>query len=106
MLSATAIAYNNKKTFDMMARHASESILGVQITGPSAEQVAQGIVVLDKFGFDTIDINMGCPVRKVVNAGCGSAILKNQNVYRKQFNWQEKQRKKPLSTKFRLGYTR
>lgn len=106
MLSATAIAYNNKKTFDMMARHGSESILGVQITGPSAEQVAQGIVVLDKLGFDTIDINMGCPVRKVVNAGCGSAILKEPERISQTVQLARKATQKPLSTKFRLGYTR
>ncbi|NBW81149.1 hypothetical protein EBR21_05285, partial [bacterium] len=65
MLSSTAIRYKNRRTFEMMARHASESVLGVQVTGPNAEDVANAIAVLDSLGFDTIDINMGCPVRKV-----------------------------------------
>lgn len=106
MLSATAISYKNKKTFDMMARHSSESILGVQVTGPDAEQVAHAVSVLDKQGFDTIDINMGCPVRKVVNAGCGSAILKDPERISQTVKLAREATTKPLSAKFRLGYTR
>lgn len=106
MLSATAISYKNKKTFDMMARHASEQVLGVQVTGPNAEQVAQAVGVLDKQGFDTIDINMGCPVRKVVNAGCGSAILKEPERISQTVQLARAATAKPLSAKFRLGYTR
>ncbi|BBH53286.1 tRNA dihydrouridine synthase [Fluviispira sanaruensis] len=106
MLSATAIAYKNKRTFEMMARHASESILGVQVTGPSAEQVAHAVSVLDQQGFDTIDINMGCPVRKVVTAGCGSGILREPERISKTVELARSATARPLSAKFRLGYTR
>lgn len=106
MLSATAIAYENKRTFEMMARHKSESILGVQITGPAAKQVAHAVSVLDKQGFDTIDINMGCPVRKVVGAGCGSAILKEPERITETVLASRVATNRPLSAKYRLGYTR
>ncbi|KAB8033409.1 tRNA dihydrouridine synthase [Fluviispira multicolorata] len=106
MLSATAIAYNNKRTFEMMARHASENVLGVQITGPTAAQVAHAISVLDKQGFETIDINMGCPVRKVVTAGCGSGILKDPERISETVKLARSATSRPLSAKFRLGYTR
>lgn len=106
MLSATAIKYKSKRTFEMMARHKSESVLGVQVTGSSAEDVANAVAVLDAEGFDTIDINMGCPVRKVVGAGCGSAILKDQARVSETVARARAATKRPLSAKFRLGYTR
>lgn len=106
MLSATAIAYQNKRTFEMMARHKSEDVLGVQVTGPTAVQVALAVSVLDKQGFETIDINMGCPVRKVVGAGCGSAFLKDPERITDTVVASRGMTKKSLSAKFRLGYTR
>lgn len=106
MLSSTAIRYKNRRTFEMMARHASESILGVQVTGPSAEDVATAIEILDGAGFDTIDINMGCPVKKVTGAGCGSAILKDPHRVQKTVELARSATTKPLSAKIRLGFTR
>jgi tRNA-dihydrouridine synthase B len=106
MLSATAIKYKNKRTFEMMARHSSETVLGVQVTGSSAEDVASAVEVLDAQGFNAIDINMGCPVRKVVNAGCGSAILKDQERVIQTVRLSRQATSRPLSAKFRLGYTR
>jgi|GEM_PF-65432 len=106
MLSATAIRYRNKRTFEMMARHADETILGVQVTGPSTEEVAEAVGVLSAQGFSTVDINMGCPVRKVVGAGCGSAILKDQDRLLKTVQAARAATALPLSIKYRLGYTR
>lgn len=106
MLSSVAIKYNSKRTFQMMDRHKSESILGVQVTGSNADDVAAAVAVLDKQGFNTIDINMGCPVRKVVSSGCGSAILKDPERITQTILQSREATKKPLSAKFRLGYTR
>jgi tRNA-dihydrouridine synthase B len=106
MLSATAIAYQNKRTFEMMARHKSEDILGVQVTGPTAAQVAHAVSVLDNQGFETIDINMGCPVRKVVGSGCGSAFLKDPERITETVLSSRAVTSRPLSAKYRLGYTR
>ena len=66
MISATAMLYQSQKTYDMLKRHDSEKVLGVQITGRTAEDVGQACDILNKMNFDTIDINMGCPVKKVV----------------------------------------
>lgn len=106
MLSATAILHGNKRTFQMMYRHESEKILGVQVTGSTAEQVSKAVAILHAEGFDTIDINMGCPVRKVVTAGCGSAILKDPSRVSETVAMSRIQTNRPLSAKFRLGYTR
>lgn len=106
MLSATAIRYKNRRTFEMMARHPSESVLGVQVTGSSAEDVAFAIEQLDSAGFETIDINMGCPVKKVTGAGCGSAILKDPVRVQKTVELARQSTSLPLSAKIRLGFTR
>jgi nifR3 family TIM-barrel protein len=106
MLSAKAILYNSKRTFEMMTRHEDEAILGVQVTGGSADDVGRAIEILDKQPFDTIDINMGCPVTKVVRSGSGSAILKDpQRVY-ETVKLARAATGKPLSVKIRLGWDR
>jgi tRNA-dihydrouridine synthase B len=104
MISATAMLYESKRTFDMLKRHESESILGVQITGPSAEQVGKAVAILNQLPFDTIDINMGCPVRKVVKTGCGSAILRDPERVLETVKAAVNATDKPVSAKFRLGW--
>jgi tRNA-dihydrouridine synthase B len=104
MISATAMLYESKRTYDMLVRHESENILGVQITGKTADEVARAIEILDRMPFDTIDINMGCPVNKVAKSGSGSGILKDPQ---RVFDTVKKARSatsKPLSAKIRLGW--
>lgn len=104
MISATALTYNSQRTFAMLCRHPDEKILGVQITSKSAEEMAAAVRILDPLPFETIDINMGCPVKKVVNAGCGSAILKDpERVYRTTLA-ATSNTSKPVSVKIRLGW--
>lgn len=104
MLSSTALIHKNKKTLDMLYRHPNEKKLGVQITGRNGVEIAQAVTILNHYHFDTLDINMGCPVKKVVKVGCGSALLKDPDeVY-------EITRKSvlasdiPVSVKIRLGW--
>src|SRR5690606_5428329 len=84
--------------------HAEEARVGVQVTGPVPEEVAEAVAVLDEMGFDAIDINMGCPVNKVVCAGSGSALLKDPT---KVFDTVRRARSatdKLFSVKIRLGW--
>jgi len=106
MLSAAAICFNNPRTVTMRIRHKSESLLGVQLTGNNPEEIARAIEILDKEGYDSIDINMGCPVKKVVTSGAGSAILKEPERISQTVELARKATKRPLSAKVRLGYTR
>lgn len=105
MLSAVAINRGHVHTKGITDRHASESMLGVQVTGPSTEEVAQAAGTLEKMGFETIDINMGCPVRKIVNKGCGSAILKDPDRVRNTVVAASSAVDVPVSAKIRIGYT-
>lgn len=106
MISATALLYESKRTLQMLERHADEKILGVQVTGRSADEVGRAVAILDRMPFDTIDINMGCPVRKVVGAGCGSAILKDPARVRETVRLARAATAKPLSAKIRIGWDR
>lgn len=104
MISATALLHDSPRTLRMLERHPSEPRLGVQITGKSALETAEAIARLDGMDFDTIDINMGCPVKKVVKTGCGSAILKDVDRVYETVSLARKATKKPLSAKIRLGW--
>lgn len=106
MLSAVAIQYRNKRTLDMCRRHDQEPVLGVQVTGPSAELVAQAIRYLADFPFDTVDINMGCSVRKVVASGSGSGILSEPERISATAAAAREACACPLTVKTRLGMTR
>ena len=106
MLSATALLFQSKRTLEMARRHAAEKILGVQITGKSADEVGRSIELLDKLPFDTIDINMGCPVNKVVKSGCGSGFLRDIPRIRETVRFARAATDKPLSVKIRVGWDR
>lgn len=106
MLSATAVRYRAERTFRMAARHESEPLLGVQLTGATPEDVVDAIEILQQRPFDMVDINMGCPVRKIVAKGWGSAILKDIDNMTRMVEQARKICRGPLSVKIRLGYTR
>ena len=107
MLSSTALSYKNKKTLQMAERHPDEKILGVQLTGNREDHFKDGLEVLNQQNFEVIDLNMGCPVKKVVQSGCGSALLLDLEKVEKFFNLlKDTSPGKIVSTKFRLGYTR
>ncbi len=105
MLSSIALLHGNKRTREMLSRHADEGILGVQVTGPRPELVGQSVKLLHDHGFETIDINMGCPVRKIVGSGSGAAFLKDVPRIRQTVALARAATTRPLSIKIRLGFT-
>lgn len=105
MLSAVALLIRNARTLEMLARHPSETMLGAQVTGPNPERIHAAVAVLDQAGFETIDLNMGCPVRKVVGSGLGSALLKDTVQLEEIVRAARAATKRPLSVKIRLGFT-
>lgn len=104
MLSAVALNHQSKKTFDIMRFHESEKILGVQVTSPTPEDMEEAVRYLDQTSYATIDINMGCPVKKVVKTGCGSGILKDVRRVAETTAAARRATTKPLSVKIRLGW--
>lgn len=106
MLSAVGIQHRNNRTLDMCRRHPAEPVLGVQVTGPSAELVAEAVRFMEQFPFDLLDINMGCSVRKVIGSGSGSAILSDPERISATVAAARSATQRPLTVKTRLGATR
>ena len=106
MLSAVAIVHRARRTESMMARHPDEPVLGVQLTGAEPEDVARGAGWLAERGFDLVDLNMGCPVRKIVAKGWGAALLKEPERVAAIVARCREVVPQPLTAKIRLGYLR
>jgi len=106
MLVSVAVIYKSRRTWEMMNRHPSETRLGVQLTGRNVEEVVKAATILDQQGFDAIDINMGCPVRKVVHSGSGSAFLRDPERVSNTLQAVRSVVHRPLSAKCRLGFTK
>ena len=106
MLSAAGMKHNTKKTGELLARHPAESILGAQITGPRAEVVAEGSRILEdlQLPVDTLDLNMGCPVKKIVAKGSGSALVKDPELAGEVVRAVSEAVSIPVTAKIRLGF--
>lgn len=105
MLSSIALLHGNRRTREMLSRHPDETMLGVQVTGPRPELVGQSVRLLHDHGFEAIDINMGCPVRKIVGSGSGAAFLKDVERIRQTVAAARAATTRPLSIKIRIGFT-
>ena len=107
MLSATALTRQGRRTLAMARRHPDEPRLAIQVTGPSAEVIAAGIRRLSRVDADIIDINMGCPVKKVVSRGCGAALLRDGGAVSRIVELAAAAAApRPLTVKIRLGFDR
>lgn len=104
MISDKAIGYANKKTMDMTLLEAQEHPVSMQLFGHETESMVQAAMVLDKTDCDIIDINMGCPVPKVVNSGSGSAMMKDPESAFKLVREITAHVQKPVTAKIRLGW--
>jgi len=83
MISSEAIIRRQKRTFGMMAFQPEEQPLAIQLFGANPEVMAQAArIVADEYHPDMIDINFGCPVRKVVAKNGGAAVLKDLGLTR------------------------
>lgn len=80
MVSDKAIYYDNQKTIGMMQVNADEHPMSMQLFGHDIETMVHAAKILDKeTDCDIIDINMGCPVNKVIKANAGSALMKEED---------------------------
>jgi tRNA-dihydrouridine synthase B len=75
MISAYGVHYGNRRTLDYLACGADEQPLGFQLFGAAADVLADAAARCVAAGADVVDLNMACPVRKVVKTGAGAALL-------------------------------
>ena len=104
MVSAKAIYYNNKNTEDLMAIHPDEMPVSLQLFGSDADIIAEMAKRIEERPFAILDINMGCPVPKVVNNGEGSALMKNPKLVEEILTKLVKAINKPVTVKIRKGF--
>lgn len=106
MVSAKGILYNNRNTKDLLTIKEEERPIAVQIFGSEPEVMAEAARRIEHLNFDILDINMGCPVPKVVNNNEGSALMRNPKLAGEIVEKVSKAIKKPVTVKIRKGFTR
>lgn len=104
LISCHGINYKNIRTTDMLKIDPREKNIGLQLFGGEAEAMAKAAIVAEEFNPKFIDINMGCPVKKVVGTGAGSSLLKDTSTLPHFFSTIKKAIKVPLTIKIRLGW--
>lgn len=104
MISAKAIFYNNKNTEELMKIEKEEKPVSLQLFGSDPEIISEMAKRIEERPFDILDINMGCPVPKVVNNNEGSALMKNPKLVEEIVTKTVKAIKKPVTVKIRKGF--
>ncbi|MFZ8933496.1 MAG: tRNA dihydrouridine synthase [Bacteriovoracaceae bacterium] len=104
LISCHGINYRNQKTLDMLKVWPEERNVGIQLFGEDAESMKKAADFAQSFNPKFIDINMGCPVRKVVSKGGGSALMKDPAKLEHFFKEIKSVLSIPLTIKIRTGW--
>ncbi len=104
MVSAKAILYHNKNTTPLMQYEKEEHPIGIQLFGSEPDIMADIAARVQELGFDFIDINMGCPVPKIVNNNEGSALMKQPLLVGEIVSKMVKAVQVPVTVKIRKGF--
>ena len=104
MVSAKAISFHNKNTEALMEIDPGEHPVSMQLFGSEPDLMAEVAKSIEERPFDILDINMGCPVPKVVNNGEGSALLKDPQLIEEIVRSVSGAVSKPVTVKVRIGF--
>ncbi len=104
MVSAKGIYYNNKNTEDLLMISEGERPAALQLFGSDPDILADMARRIEDRNFDILDINMGCPVPKVVNNGEGSALMKDPKLIGRIVKSVSQAINKPVTVKIRKGF--
>lgn len=104
MVSAKAVLYNNKNTNELLQTDNREHPIGVQLFGSEPSIMAEIGAKLSDGPYDFIDVNMGCPVPKIVGNKEGSALMKNPRLAEDIIKAMSDKCKKPVTVKIRKGF--
>ena len=103
MISVNGLVRDGRKSFELLRSSAEDRPLGVQLFGDDPELLAEGARLAEAYA-DLIDINMGCPVKKVVGGGAGSALLQSPEKIKEIVRAVRSVTKLPLTVKIRSGW--
>lgn len=104
MVSAKAIFYGNRNTEELLAVHPEEGPVSLQLFGSDPKIVSEMAKRIEERPFALLDINMGCPVPKIVNNGEGSALMREPKLAGEIIAATVKAIKKPVTVKIRKGF--
>ena len=104
MISAKALQYKNKNTKALLAIHPEEYPVSLQLFGSDPKIMSEMAKMIEELPFQILDINMGCPVPKVVRNGEGSALMKNPKLVYEIVSAVSKAIEKPVTVKIRKGF--
>jgi len=106
MVSSKGLVYNNNRTVKLLDYNTREDgYINIQLFGEDADFIVEaGKIVEDKYQPDFIDLNMGCPVPKVVKNGSGSALMQNPKKVAEIIDKMVKELKTPITVKIRAGW--
>lgn len=103
MVSAKGLMYGNEHTEDLLHTTEYEKVKAVQLFGSDPEILARAAESRELGKFDIVDINMGCPIKKIVSNNEGSALLKNPSLA-SDIVRAVRRSGKPVTVKFRIGF--
>ncbi|MEA3507141.1 MAG: tRNA dihydrouridine synthase DusB [Elusimicrobiota bacterium] len=106
MINTRSLANFSEKTLKMLYTDKADSPLGVQLAGSDEKYIKEAVKKTEKIDFDFIDLNAGCPVRKVINNGSGSALLNNPDKLIDLVKIIKDNSSRPVTVKIRAGLDR
>lgn len=103
MISANGLIRDGQRTVELLQRSPSETPFGVQLFGDDPTVLAEAAKIISDYG-EILDLNMGCPVKKVVRSGAGSALMQNPLHAGNVISAMRKASPLPMTVKFRSGW--
>ena len=103
-VSSEGLTRKNDRSHQMLAFDESERHVAIQIYGGDPDRMDDAAAIVEEQGVDIVDINMGCPVRKIVNSGAGSAMLKDFDKASRVVEKIRRRVKIPVTVKVRKGW--
>ena len=104
MISAKALRYNNRNTKELLEIDPKEYPVSLQLFGSEPDIMAEQAKRIEELPFQILDINMGCPVPKVVKNGEGAALMKNPGLVYDIVHKVSRAIEKPVTVKIRKGF--
>lgn len=104
MISATALARKNKKTLQMLNFCEEERPIAAQIFGSNKDDISSAVKIICERGYDSVNLNFGCPAPKILKTNSGAAVLKDLKLYSELISTAVKSSSVPVSVKIRPGF--
>ncbi len=104
LISANGIFWGNDRTHELLKFHHEERPVGLQIFGEVIENLTKACELIESLGADFVDLNLGCPVPKIVSKGAGAALCRDPLALSKVLTAMVKSTSIPVSIKIRTGW--